>query len=421
MSAVGESGALPGAEPVGVGGPLVPDVTRIAVLRGGGLGDLVFALPALEALRGAYPAAEVVLLGPAWAGSFLAGRSGTVDRVVPLPPVRGVSVHPDAQDAPPEDPGAVEDFVARMRAERFDLALQLHGGGRHSNPFVARLGARVTAGLRTADAAPLDRWTRYVYWQSEVARFLEVAGLVGARPLRLEPRLPLLARDVAAAEAALRRTPLGEARRDGARPLVALHPGAGDPRRRWPAPSFAALADRLVEAGARVVLTATAEEQALTAEVAAVARRGPPGLVDLAGRCSLDALAGLFAGCACVVSNDSGPLHLAAAVGAPTVGIYWCGNLINAGPASRGLHRALLSWRLDCPVCGVDCTRATCPHKPSFVADVTVDEVATAALDVVAGTRRAATAGGDEPASGDQPAVERAFLPAASAGTVGRG
>src|SRR5438309_10264707 len=100
-----------------------PSVTKIAVLRANAIGDLIFALPALDALRAAYPAAEIVLLGTAWHARFLAGRPGPVDRVVELPPGALDGGSPDAE------------FVAAMRAERFDLALQLHGGGRTSNPL----------------------------------------------------------------------------------------------------------------------------------------------------------------------------------------------------------------------------------------------------------------------------------------------
>lgn len=135
---------------------LVPGVDRIAVLRANGIGDFVFTLPALAALRRAYPAAEIVLLGQHWHRGFLTGRPGPWDRVVVVPGCRGVN------DSVPDDPAGIETFFAGMRAERFDLAVQLHGGGRHSNPFVRRLGARVTAGLRTPDAEPLDRWRPYV-------------------------------------------------------------------------------------------------------------------------------------------------------------------------------------------------------------------------------------------------------------------
>jgi ADP-heptose:LPS heptosyltransferase len=84
-----------------------------------------------------------------------------------------------------------------------------------------------------------------------------------------------------------------------------------------------------------------------------------------------------------VISNDSGPLHLATAAGAATVGIYWCGNAITAGPLTTARHRALLSWRLNCPTCGLDCIRFDCGHRESFVADVPVKEVYMAALDLL--------------------------------------
>ena len=166
----------------------------------------------------------------------------------------------------PGAPAALERFFAAMRAERFDLALQLHGGGRFSNPFVRRLGARVTAGSRTPDAEPLDRWLPYVYLQPEVARYLELAGLVGAPPVTLAPRLSVTAADRAEAAVAV-----GD---DG--PLVVLHPGASDPRRRWAPQRFAAVGDALADEGATVAVTATRSERS----VVDAARRLPAALAD---------------------------------------------------------------------------------------------------------------------------------------------
>jgi len=100
------------------------------------------------------------------------------------------------------------------------------------------------------------------------------------------------------------------------------------------------------------------------------------------GVAALRGLAGLLSRCAVVVGNDSGPVHLAHAVGARTVGVYWCGNVITAGPFTRHRHRLAISWRLDCPVCGVDTTRTPCPHHASFVADVPVSEVLAPALEL---------------------------------------
>ncbi|MEA2596385.1 MAG: hypothetical protein QOF01_2854 [Thermomicrobiales bacterium] len=345
---------------------LVPGVHKIAVLRANAIGDYIFTIPALEALKRAYPKAELVLLGLAWHAAFLAGRPGPIDRVEIVPPTRGVG---EAEDAP-EDPQVQDEFFGRMAEERFDLALQFHGGGRYSNPFVRRLGARVTAGLKTPDAAPLDRWVRYVYWQGEVVRYLEVVRLVGATPSVIAPRVAVTDADLAES---CRVVPVDS------RPLAALNPGASDPERRWPAEKFAVVGDALTEIGARVVVTGAGFDGSLAATIQR-AMRCPSE--DTTGRLSLGGLAGLLARCTLVVSNDTGPLHLAAAVGTASVGIYWCFNLINAGPVETARQRPIVSWRISCPVCGVDRAAVRCDHHPSFLADVPTDTVVKAALDV---------------------------------------
>jgi ADP-heptose:LPS heptosyltransferase len=106
--------------------------------------------------------------------------------------------------------------------------------------------------------------------------------------------------------------------------------------------------------------------------------------VDLSGRLSLSALAGLLSRAHLVVANDSGPVHLAAAVRARTVGVYWCGNLLNSGPLTRTRHRAPVSWRLNCPVCDANCLDGHCGHDASFVEEVPVEVVLSDALDLLA-------------------------------------
>src|SRR3954471_6742196 len=168
---------------IGPVGDRVEGVERIAVLRAGNIGDLLFALPAVDALAACYPEARITLLGMPAHAALLGDRPGPVSEVVVLPRVEGVGAAPGTASPPDE----IEEFCARMREQRFDLALQLHGGGRYSNPFLKRLGARVTAGLRTPDAEHLDRIVPYTYYQHEVLRSLEVAGLLGARPVTIEP------------------------------------------------------------------------------------------------------------------------------------------------------------------------------------------------------------------------------------------
>jgi ADP-heptose:LPS heptosyltransferase len=354
----------PGLPPGVPRGP-EPGVHRIAVLRANALGDLVFALPALDALKATYPDAELVLLGRAWHLDFLRDRPGPVDRVVVTPASRGVNEDGE------EDPAALDAFFARMRAERFDLALQLHGGGRWSNPFVTRLGARLTAGPRDHDAEPLDRWLRYVLFQPEIARWLEVTGLVGARPRTVAPHIPVTERDRAEAAPHL----------PDDRPLVVLHPGAGDARRHWPAERFAAVGDALAARGFAVAVNGTAPERPIVDAVLGAMRTDA---LDLSGRLSLPALVGVLAHASLLVTNDSGPMHVGLALGTPTVGVYWIGNLVTAGPLVRAHHRSLPAFRIHCPACGADCMRSDCGHRASFVAEVAVEDVQAAAEDLLA-------------------------------------
>ncbi|TQM03156.1 glycosyltransferase family 9 protein [Pseudonocardia kunmingensis] len=348
-------------------------VRRIVVLRCNALGDYLMATPALAALRARFPGAELTLLGAAWHERFLTGRPGPVDRVRVLPRVDGLDGQPS--DAPPAD--ALPAFLARERERRYDLAVQLHGGGAASNPLVAALGARRSVGLRAEGAPPLDAAVPYRYYQPEADRFLEVVRLAGADGPAEYPPLAVLDAERDAAAALL----------PGDGPWVALHAGATDPRRRWPAERFAALADALTAAGARPVLVGAADEAEVSAAVVAAA----DPITDLTGRTDLGTLAAVLERCAVVVANDSGPLHLARAVGSATVGLFWCGNAINAAPATRTRHRPLLSWTLRCPECGVDCSTAGhphrpgdgCAHRPSFLDQIPLAEVVEEVSDLL--------------------------------------
>ena len=357
--------------PPPLGSDLVENVRKIAVLRAGGIGDFVFTLPALGALRETYPEAEITLLGAAVQVGLLSGRPEPVDRAIVVPPSTGVNGPDTGVD---EDEKDLERFFARMREERFDLALQMHGGGGYSNPFVRRFGARITAGAQAPGAPPLDRTIPYVYFQNEILRQLEVASLVGARTANLEPRLYVTKGDLKEA---------GKVIPEGDGLLVTLHPGAGDRRRRWPPEKFAAVGDALAGVGARVAVVGIEEDRALISGIVDAMNHEA---LDLCGRLSLRGLVGLLSRCAVVVSNDSGPLHLAAAVGVATVGIFWGPNFINASPPTRARHRPALSWRTKCTVCGTSLFDG-CDHPASVVAEIPTEEVANYALDLLTPAR----------------------------------
>ena len=360
-------------------------VRKIAVLRPNAVGDFVFALPALHALKHSHPNAEIILLGKAWHADFLNGRPGPVDRVAVMPPVPGVGAPVDAAC----DARDIERFLDAMREERFDIALQMFGAGHYSNPFLMRMGARLSAGARAAGAPALDRWVPYCEPNNRRLALLDIAALAVAGthlpapppfqpipfppiPLPPLPELTVTEADRREAAAAL---PFTRGER-----LVVLQPGATDPRRCWPAQGFAALGDRLAQAGMQVAVNGSVGEAALVDAVAGNMRHP---VHSLAGKLGLGGLCGLLERAALVVSNDTGPLHLALALGVPSVGIFWLSNLIEGMPLRQFHLRAALSLQTRCPVCGQDNIVMRCPHDESFVADVGLEQVERLARSLI--------------------------------------
>jgi len=363
------------------------DVTRIAVLRGGGLGDLIYTYPALYALKNAYPGATITLLGTPIHAALAAATQGPVDDVEMLPVAQGVHDGPRNGERfgdEAEDVAAQEAFFEAMRASEFDVAFQMHGGGRFSNPFLLRLGARHTVGTRTKDAEPLERNLDYVYYQNEPDRWVEVAGLAGAPSMVAPPLVPGLEHQ----------QNIAGVRDPERKSLVIVHPGATDPRRRWPASYFAEAAAGLAREGAQVLVVGDRSEKALAQEVAELAVRHLPepdrnAVRSVAGELDIGDLAALLASATAVLASDSGPRHLAQALGTPTVGIYWVGNAFNAAPRGRGLHRVHMSWLTRCPRCGADVTQVGwtaphCGHGDSLIEGIAVADVVQDVLDLTA-------------------------------------
>jgi ADP-heptose:LPS heptosyltransferase len=353
------------------------DIHKIAIFRATALGDFIFSLPAIHALHATYPQAELVYLGRGWHPQFLAGRLPGQHRVIAVPPPKQIEQISEGQVIAPEEEGA---FFEMMEAEHFDLALQMHGGGEYSNPFIRNCHARHTAGLKSARAVPMERWIPYEYYQNEVVRLLEVAGLTGAAPslVSLQPSLPVLDSDLRTAEPFLP---------DPARPFAVIHAGSTDPRRCWVPEKYAQAGDFLAGQGLNVVLTGQGSDASLIHNIIS-AMHAP--VINLCNQLSLPGLVGLIHKAAIFIGNDSGPLHLAYSVGTRAVGLFWVEYILNSVPLFRENFVPVIAWQRNCPQCGkfLDKTEADhpsrpCSHKHSFLGEITVKEVIRAIQEVL--------------------------------------
>jgi ADP-heptose:LPS heptosyltransferase len=275
----------------------------ILVLRALGIGDLCAAVPALRALRCAYPDEELVLAAPRWLAP-LADLTGAVDRLVP-----------------------VADLSPRTwRLPRPRLAVNLHGRGPESHRLLARAEPGRLLGFACPAADHLDgpQWRR----EHEVQRWCRMLRWYGL------PANP--------ADLSLARSPVRTLALAGAVPVGAtvVHPGAKAAERRWPPDRFAAVARALRAAGHDVVITGSTGERPLAAAIARHA--GLPGDAVLAGRTDVGQLAALIAHARVVICGDTGAGHLATAFATPSVLLF--GPMPPAlwgPPGSRSQHRAL--------------------------------------------------------------------------------
>lgn len=348
---------------------------KIAVLRANALGDFIFALPALQALRTSFPHYEIVYLGRKMHQDLMAGRPGPVDRVVVVPPYPGVG----EKETYVPDAAQVDAFFHDMQQEQFEIAIQLHGGGANSNPFLKKLGARLNVGLQAPGAPPLDINVPYITYFSETLRFLEVVSAIGAGTMDIRPRLTVTDEDIAEIAKVLPEL--------NSVPYVMVHASASDKRRHWPAARFARVADFFGAKGYRVCFNGLASEYAIVENI--IRQMQYAGMAcNLSGQLSIKGLVGLVAMARLIVSNDSGPLHVAHALEIPAVGIYWAGNMITGSPVACRYSRPLISWTSHCPLCGMHVQHlnnrpSDCRHDTSFVADVQTEEVLAAVQDLL--------------------------------------
>jgi ADP-heptose:LPS heptosyltransferase len=264
--------------------------------------------------------------------------------------------------------------MAGLARRRFDLAIDLQGLLRSAIMTVATR-APLRVGLADAREGAVHAYTHTVgpepAHRHAVDRMLDVARAFGCEVS--EPRF-----EIATNEADLRWAE--RALRDVPHPRLALNVGARWLTKRWPPENFAAIARRAVlEFGAGLVAVGAAADKPLVERL--IHHLGGMPIVNLCGRTSLTQLASIARHCAVFVSNDSGPLHLAAAVGCRVLGVYTCTSPLKTGP--YGARARAVESRIWCAAsCLKTCERMECMAElaPEHVWPAVRDQLEAAGL-----------------------------------------
>ena len=331
------------------------DPRNILVIHFGQLGDVVLGLPAFRAIRQRFPNARITVAVGKPANEVVA-MSGYADEIFEVDRVslrdgnKLISI------------GRIIKFVMRVRQEKFDFVIDLHSlsetnllgylSGAPHRLYSRRPGRSIDFLANFKPRPPLEEKSRHI-----TDRYLDLL-----KPLDIQnaSRVPVIKTSPAGdfAVAAL----LKKQKAESGELLVGLFPGAGNVSRKWPLEHYAQLADHLIRNDrVRVVVFAGPEERE---EVPRMRTLFPPNTIFL-DRLTISQLVSAQARLTVLISNDTGPAHLAAAVGAPVIVILDCPTPHSFVPQGDQ-HRL---------ICGADITK------------ITVDEVYQAAHELLALSR----------------------------------
>lgn len=327
---------------------------RILVIKPSSLGDIVHAFPVVSAIKAQWSGSHITwLVKRQWAD--LVERAEGIDRVWPV----DMTVS-----------SWIREGLA-LRAQRFDVAIDLQGLFR-SGILAWLSGAPTRVGFANGREGSPWFYTQRVPVASldvhAVDRYLSVAAALGASPPH-KPRFgfKLLEEDMAVVREICERSGFTVDR-----PWVAMNVGARWPTKRWPIEYFAAVVDQLYEAHRDpVVMIGGSEERAYTEQLR-VLTKSP--FIDLCGEIPLQCLPALLSRATAMITNDSGPMHIAAALGIPVVAMFGPTSASRTGPYGDG-HQVLIG-RISCSPCFSRVCRHTpeleCLHliKPTQVVDV---------------------------------------------------
>lgn len=343
-------------------GRIVPeDVRDILVIRTAYVGDVVMTLPILKPLRDLYPRARIAFLTASGAVDVLKGNP-FVDEVIAYDPFW---FYPSPASSWPE-------FINRMRKRTFDLVIETRADIREILLLAWPLKAtcRVSYGVGGGGYL-LTHCVPYPGLRHKVEYHLDLVRYLGYRGRDLEWGIYLSPEERQRVREIMERKGIGQ-------PFIAVHPGGRLPLKRWPAKRHAAVSGKLAEKyGMSVVVFGAENERPMVEEMIPAMKRRP---ISLAGEVSLREMAGILSHASVFLCNDSGPMHIAAAMKTPIVAVFGPSKSVETGPF--GVEHRVVEKEFPCRR---GCDENSCKYGRynACMDDISADDVFRAADDLM--------------------------------------
>lgn len=357
---------------------------RVLAVRLDNLGDVLVTTPAIHAIRESLPRAEITLLA-----SPVGAQVGRLN-----PDLSDVIVYQSPQMDPwaelPQDSAREQRMIALLRERQFDAAIIFTSFRQSSLPqaylcYLAGIPLRLAASIDGPGSLLTTRHKHPEQMMHEVERGLDLVGVLGLhteqRDLVLRVPQPLAACQLAPDDPyapLLSRIQATVA--EGQRPVVVIHPGCTMPARTYPWELFAAVTELLVQQlDALVVLTGVASEQELVGRIHSQIRPElRPSVLPLAGALPFAVFCALVEAADLTITNNTGPMHIAAAVKTPVVALFALTNPPEQWGPWQVPHRQLFH---DVP-CRI-CYSRVCPYGHECLRLVTPAQVVAAAQELL--------------------------------------
>ncbi len=347
-------------------GKLQPnEIRRIVVRTPTWVGDAVMSLPALHELRRLFPEARITVVSPPGSADIFLD-SDTVDNILIQQTSGFFAVFSNARE---------------WRRQRFDLAVLFQNAfAAAASAFLARVPLRIgyATDRRSAllsTSLPVPTWKDERHESFYYLNIIRELGrtLSGAQTVETEPIFNLLVSEERKQSA---RQMLSDQGADFSGPLAILCPGSINSRaKRWPAERYAELADRLTAAGMNVVLIGSPGELDVSRQVMAQAKHKP---IALTGKTSVAEVVALISVAGVLITNDTGPAHIGAALGTPTLVIFGPTNPLTTYPFSAKAQ--VIREPPDC----APCMLRDCPIDHRCMTAISPSQVFQKTLAVVA-------------------------------------